>query len=89
MSGAAVAAAWTAMATKAAGTIVRVQSDAFLRILEKQEDALVVHATARLSRNRYHYLTSYKGLAFFTKSRDPLPLPPGVEMVLADKIWIP
>jgi hypothetical protein len=35
------------------------------------------------------YLTSYKGLAFTAKSRDPIPLPSGAEVVEAEKIWIP
>ncbi len=89
MSGAAAAAAAIAMATKASGTIVRVEPDDFIRILKKQNGSLVVHATTRLARRRNHYLTSYKGLAFFTKSKDPLALPSGTELVLADKIWIP
>jgi hypothetical protein len=33
--------------------------------------------------------TSYKGLAFFTKSNTPLDLPAGAEVVTADRIWIP
>lgn len=35
------------------------------------------------------YLTSYKGLAFFTKSSTPLNLSGDIELVLAQKIWIP
>lgn len=37
----------------------------------------------------YQYLTSYKGLAFFTKSKNPMDLPANTELVMADKIWIP
>ena len=89
MSGAAVAAAAIAMAAKASGTIVRIEPDDFIGIIKKQKGALVVHATTKLARKGNHYLTSYKGLAFFTKSREPLVLPSGVELVVADKIWIP
>jgi len=32
---------------------------------------------------------SYKGLAFFTKSDTPLPLPTGAEIVNAGRIWNP
>ena len=35
------------------------------------------------------YMTSYKGLAFHTLSRDHLPLPESAEIVLANSIWIP
>jgi hypothetical protein len=40
-------------------------------------------------RTSYLYLTSYKGLAFFTKSPEPLILPGGSEVIQAQKIWIP
>ncbi len=86
---AAAAAAKIAMAVKASGTIVSVEPEDFITILKKQKGPLVVHATAKLARKRNHYLTSYKGLAFFTKSKEPLELPSGTELVVAEKIWIP
>lgn len=86
---AAAAAAQIAMAVKASGTIVTVEPEAFLAVLGRQKEPLVVHATTRLARKRYHYLVSYKGLAFVTKSATALVLPKGAEVVLADKIWVP
>jgi hypothetical protein len=32
---------------------------------------------------------SYKGLAFFTKSANPLALPSGADVVSAGRIWFP
>ncbi len=46
-------------------------------------------ATGGLLSTSYQYLVGYKGLAFFTKSPEPLPLPPRTEAVLAKSIWIP
>jgi hypothetical protein len=83
------AAAAIAQAVKASGVIVRVEPYDFLGILGRQKGALVVHATGGLFRTNYQYLTSYKGLAFFTKSPDPLDLPAGTELVQAGAIWIP
>jgi hypothetical protein len=88
-SAAAAAAAAIAQATKASGVIVRVERDDFLRILQRQQGPLVVHATGGFFSTNYQYLTSYKGLAFFTKLSEPLDLPSGVELVLAQAIWIP
>lgn len=88
-SGAAAAAAALAQATRASGVIVSVEPEDFLNILAQQEAALVVHATGGFFTPNYQYLTSYKGLAFFTKSRTPLELPWGTELVQAKKIWIP
>ena len=88
-SAAAAAAAAAAQATKASGVIVRVEPADFLNILQRQPGALVVQATGGFFRTNYQYLTSYKGLAFFTKSSEPLLLPPGTEVVQAQQIWIP
>ncbi len=89
MSAGAAAAAAIAQATKASGVIVRVEPTEFMQILARQEAPLVVVARRRLFGLTYQFLTSYKGLAFFTKSRFPLSLPPGTEVVVAGKIWIP
>jgi hypothetical protein len=87
--GAAAAAAAIANATKASGVIVRVSPENFAAILKRVERPLVVHAAGGLFRTSYKYLTSYKGIAFYTKSGAPLPLPIGTELVAAENIWIP
>jgi hypothetical protein len=84
---AAAGAAATAQAIKAQGVIVHVKPDDFLSILRRQQGALVVHATSWLFGNQY--LTSYKGLAFFTRSPAPLDLPSGTELVRAKAVWVP
>jgi hypothetical protein len=88
-AGAGAAAAAIAQAIKASGVIVRVTPRDFLQILEHQEKPLVVHATGGVFKTNYQYLSSYKGLAFFTKSETPVSLPRGTELVHAEKIWIP
>jgi len=87
-TGAAVAAA-IAQAIKASGVVVRVEPDAFQRILVRVESPLVVHSTGGFLSKNYQYLVSYKGLAFFTKSAQPIDLPGNAEVVLAGRIWIP
>jgi hypothetical protein len=83
-SGAAAAAAVAAL--KASGVIVHVEPDEFAGILRRQPGALVVHATGGFFGTDYRYLTSSKGLAFSTKARAPLELPPGTELVRARRI---
>jgi hypothetical protein len=89
--GAAVAARAAAItrAIKASGAIVSMEPDDFLSIVSKGDKPLVVMATGGFVKKNYQYLTSYKGLAFFTKSTVPLSLPGDIELVAADKIWIP
>ena len=83
------AAAAIAKAIKASGVIVHVEPNDFLGILQRQQGALVVHATGGFFSTNYQYLVSYKGLAFSTKSPDPLVLPRGCEVIEARKIWVP
>ena len=89
MSAGGAAAAAAISAIKASGVIVHVMPDEFVGILKRQSGALVVHATGGIFSTSYRYLTSYKGLAFYTKAREPLELPPGTELVQAKSIWVP
>jgi len=88
-AGAAAAAAAIARAIKASGTIVKVEPGELERILARQPGLLVVTAQGGFFSTKYQYLTSYKGLAFFSESATPLSLPGGHEVVAAQKIWIP
>jgi len=87
-SGAAAAAA-IANAIKASGAIVKVDPSDFRKIMEKIDAPLVVRAEGGFLSRKYRYLTAYKGLIFYTKSPSELPFGSGVEMILAEKIWIP
>jgi len=88
-AGAGAAAAAIAKAIKASGVIVHVEPDDFVGVLKRQPGALVVHATGGFWSTNYQYLTSYKGLAFFTKAAAALDLPPGTELMQARRIWVP
>ncbi|HEV7903984.1 MAG TPA: hypothetical protein VGO96_09095 [Pyrinomonadaceae bacterium] len=87
-AGAAVAAA-IANAIKASGVLVTVTPEDFAAILRRTERPLVVAAQGGLFSTHYKYLTSYKGLAFYTKSPAPLMLPMGAEVVNAKSLSIP
>ncbi len=76
-------------AIKATGVIVRVEPAAFLEILLRHDEPLVVHALGGVFRKHHRYLTSYKGLAFYTRAPDPLDLPEHCERIEAGKISIP
>lgn len=76
-------------ATKASGTIISVPPEGFLEILRKNETPLVVVASGGVFGKKYDYLTSYKGLAFYTRSGEQLQLPSRAEIVSAKRIWVP
>jgi hypothetical protein len=88
-AGAAGAAAAAANAIKASGVLVRVEPEEFVKILARAKDPLVVVAEGGFFSPKYQYLTSYKGLAFYCKAGEPLPLPAGVELVRANSMWSP
>ena len=89
-AGVAVGAAIARMqAIKASGVIVSLNPDDFLDIVMRQSDAMMVYAKGGIFRTKYHYLTSYRGLAFFAMSATPLSLPANCETIEAASIWIP
>ena len=83
------AAAAIAMAIRASGVLIRVDPENFQAILNRAEKPLVICTTGGVFTKNFQYLTSYKGFAFFTKSRSPLDLSLKVEVVEAKKIWVP
>jgi hypothetical protein len=78
-----------ANAIKASGVVVRVDAGDFLAVLRRIDEPLVVVSYGGVFKKHHKYLTSYKGLAFFTKSPSPLVLPPRVEVIQAKSISIP
>ena len=87
-AGAVAAAAADTNAIKAMGAIVVVEPQVFLDILQRSEKPLVVHSPVGFM-TKYKYLTSYKGLAFFTRSKEALLIPAFVETITAQKIELP
>jgi hypothetical protein len=88
-AGGAAAAAAVANATRASGVLVRLDPGEFSKVLNRAKDPLLVVAQGGWLRAKYQYLFSYKGLAFFTSSNEPLALPTGCEVVTAESIWMP
>jgi hypothetical protein len=85
----ATAAAAIAQAIKASGVLIKVEEEAFQTIISKSESPLVVMAEGGVFNKNYQYLTSYKGLAFYTKTTDHVQFPNKTELIYAQKIWIP
>jgi hypothetical protein len=89
MAAAAAAGAAIADAIKASGVLVRVEPEQFAKVLRLAKEPLIVTAEGGFFGKNYQYLTSYKGLAFFTKSNNALQLPADAELVRASRISIP
>jgi hypothetical protein len=87
--GAAAAAAAIIRAIKASGVLVRLSPEEFQTLLPRARNGIIVQARGGLFYSKYKYLISYKGLAFHTKSPEPISIPPDIETVQAKRIWAP
>ena len=85
----AAAAAAVIQATRASGVIVQIDPADFCWIIERNSEPLVVHTFGGFFTKTHRYLTSYRGLAFYTKSPRELQLPSHCQWVEAKSIWIP
>lgn len=88
-AGATAAIAALVNAIKASGIFISVTEEDFMAVLRRMEAPLVVHAEGGFLKKKHKYITSYKGLAFYTKVDQPLYLPRGTEVIEARKIWVP
>ncbi len=86
---AASAAAAVGRAIKASGAIVKVKPDLFTEILSRVEYPLIIRKEGGLFWTIHHYMTSYQGFIFYTRSREQLALPVECEVVECGHIWIP
>jgi len=89
MAAGGAAAAAIVQAIKASGVVVQVAPPEFLKLVGRVPEPLIVTATGGVFSKNYQYLMSYKGLAFFTKSSEPLRLPANAEIAAAGSIWVP
>lgn len=90
MGGAQVAVhAAIANAIKATGVVVRMEPSEWMSMLKRNDNAVVVVAQGGMFKKSFRYLTSYRGLAFFTKSDQALMLPGRTEVITAKSISLP
>lgn len=61
----------------------------FGKVLARVEAPLVVTAKGGFLGRKFVYLTSYKGLFFYTQSPTPLQFPYKAELIAAKSIWMP
>jgi len=89
MSVGAAHAAAVANAIKSSGVVVKMEPRDFLTMLNRADDPVVVVGQGGVFRKHFQYLTSYKGLAFFTKSETALMLPSRADIVQAKTVSVP
>lgn len=78
-----------ANAVKAVGSIIRLDTEEFTRVLGLAGDPLVVVASGGLFGKWYKYLFAFKGLTFYCKSNSEIMLHGGAQIIHSQKISIP
>lgn len=78
-----------ANAVKAIGSIIKLDTEEFQRVLSLVDNPLIVTAEGRVFSRWYKYIFSFRGLTFYCKSNTELMLPGGVQIIRARKISIP
>ncbi|MBS9385080.1 MAG: hypothetical protein HEQ24_12965 [Dolichospermum sp. BR01] len=68
------------------GTGVCIKLDAFLNILAKGEEPLVIVTSEGYFTKIYKYVTAYKGFVFFTESLDKLEFGSNIEVIYAQSL---
>jgi hypothetical protein len=81
-----VAAQMVTQAGRSSGLLVRLSPEEFSRLVSRTSDQLVVVVEGD---SHYHYLTSHKGVPFYTRSQNRLQLPPNAEVVIAEGMSLP
>jgi len=89
MAASGAAAAAVVQAIKASGVLVKVAPEEFSKLLRLVKDPLIVTTEGGIFGRTFQYMMSYKGIAFFTKAKEPLSLPQDAEVVAAQSIWTP
>ena len=89
MAGAAAMHAAMANAIKSSGVVVKMEPRDFMAIVNRADDPVIVVGRGGVFKKHFQYLTSYKGLAFFTTSPTALMLPSRIDIIQAKTISVP
>jgi hypothetical protein len=76
-------------ALKMNGVFVKLDAKDFLKLINENDDLLIVISETGIFTNQYQYLTSYKGFIFHCKSKEQLPLPSKHEKIWSQSVSLP
>jgi hypothetical protein len=74
---------------KACGSIIHLEPEDFDKMLATLDSPLVVTAESGVFSTTYKYVTHYKGLTLYCKSKEELRLPAKAEVLRAKSIVVP
>jgi hypothetical protein len=76
-------------ALKMNGVFVQLTKEDFGKLINENEDLIIVVSKIGLFTTQYLHLTSYKGLVFYCKCKEPLPISSKNETIYSNSISLP
>ncbi len=76
-------------ALKMNGVFVQLTVEDFRKLISKNEGLVIVVSKTGLFTTRYLHVTSYKGLVFYCKCKEPLPISSKNETIYSNSISLP
>ena len=76
-------------ALRMSGVFVKLQPEDFQNLLNRNEGLAVVTTSTRFFGTTFTYVTAYKGLVFFCKSKNPLSVASRHEIINAQTVSLP
>jgi hypothetical protein len=58
-------------------------------VISRAENPVIIISRGGFMKKDFDYLTSYKGLIFFTRTKNEVNLSGNAEIISAQQIWIP
>lgn len=74
---------------QAVGPIVFLDAAGFLDVVQKQNDLIVITADPTALLRKYRYITSYKGITFFTQTKEKITLPSNAYVISVEHLHMP
>ena len=71
------------------GIVISVETDEFMRLMKQAGNALIIHQQPSWWQTYNRYLMSYRGMAFYTRSKEELSISKYAEVIAAKNFYVP
>lgn len=71
------------------GIVISVENDEFMRLMKQANDVIVIHQKPTWWQSYNRYLMSYRGMTFYTRSKEELVISKYSEVVTAKHFYAP
>lgn len=69
--------------------IVTVENDEFMRLVKQANDPMIIHQIPGWFSGQNRYLLTYRGVTFYTRSKEELSISKNAEVITAKYFYVP